>query len=146
MSEQAPARPSLRCPGCGGTVFMPATDCPACGFNFRLGRKPVAPAAASGMDMEAPGGRNRLVMIAGAAALVLLVAAIAFLVTRPEKPDAPSPSAASGHVLPPPADDLLVQSPTLHPAVPINRAKGVADQADARVQEMKNIDQEFGQE
>jgi hypothetical protein len=121
---------------------MPAADCPACGFNFRLGRNP-APAASRGT--EAAGGRNRLALIAGAAAFIAVAAAIIFFASRPEEPAVVPPPAASGHLMPS-TEELLVQSPTLHPAVPINRAKDLADKAESRVEEMENIDREFGQQ
>lgn len=145
MAEQN-SKPSMRCPSCGETVFLPAEACPKCSYNFRLGKKPSpAPGAAGG---SAAGGssdsfeeekRSKVYYIIGAVAALLFIF-ILFLAFSKDKDEPVAPEATQtppGTVLQ--AAPKLSESPLMHPERPIGAAKNVAGAMDDRTDEMEDI-------
>jgi hypothetical protein len=125
----------IRCPGCAREVVMPAASCPTCGFDFRAGRVP-APEAGPALDGQPP---NRSILYLAAAAVVMLLIAVGYLVfgadaEPPEVLGAPG----GGSILQPVPANPPPLGP-ISPAKTIRNAQGVADQADERVRQAREL-------
>jgi hypothetical protein len=135
--------PSLRCPGCGEEVFLPAEACPKCGFNFREGKvpgkpappAPGAPAAAAGHELE-PASKRKLCLLAGAAAAVILILFLTVVFSGSDKPAPGVPGApASGAAAGPAASPDPSAPVFLRPQVPINLARDAVSQLEKNREE-----------
>ncbi|MDR3135151.1 MAG: hypothetical protein LBU69_03540 [Deltaproteobacteria bacterium] len=143
MAEPAPNKPSIRCPHCSNSVVLPAETCPSCGYNFRTGQRPALaiPPGTLAMGPDS-GGRKKLALIAGGTAVVIVLIILAFFLTRPGTSEEPLPAPGGGGGGPMTIETIRNDSPVLNPARTINRAKDVADIADQRNEEMKEISKE----
>jgi hypothetical protein len=88
------------------------------------------------------GGRKKLALIAGGTAVVIVLIILAFFLTRPGTSEEPLPAPGGGGGGPMTIETIRNDSPVLNPARTINRAKDVADIADQRNEEMKEISKE----
>ena len=159
MSANYQNTPSMRCPGCGQGVTLPAEVCPSCGFNFRTGQKPPQPgqgpggqfrgsSQAASLGPDKGSGPSKLVLLAGGAALVIVLALVLFFVAGGDDPEdlpVPAPGGGGGLSAPMTVEEIRTQSPTLNPARTINRARGVSDVAEQRNEELKEIGQELNE-
>ncbi|MDR2612429.1 MAG: hypothetical protein LBG06_06240 [Deltaproteobacteria bacterium] len=125
---------------------LPATSCSACGFDFRLGRRPgpattatpappgpqrpqgAGPQAASQVYLgEGASALKRRILIGAAAAAVAIAAILVLAFSGGEPGPAPEAAASGGGssiLAPSPAP--LDGSPLLHPERPIGAAKRAA--------------------
>ncbi|MDR2349868.1 MAG: hypothetical protein LBF41_04485 [Deltaproteobacteria bacterium] len=147
MSEQNADKPSIRCPGCGGLVFLPADACPVCLFNFREGKRPAGAAtgspAGSAGSASSPAfgesrGRNVRYAIGAAAAVLLTLVLILALSGSKDEPAVPEASSPGGSVVLQPAPKLS-ESPLMRPQRPIGAAKDAAGSLDERTETMEDI-------
>jgi hypothetical protein len=143
MPGQESKKPSLRCPNCGLEVFMPTEEC-FCGYNFRLGRKPE-PVSGSRPGPEVAPSHTKLFIIAGAAAVAIVLAFLVFFLSSPGSEPELGPQPVGGGGSPMTVETILTESPVLNPARTINRAQGVADLADKRVEELKEISKDYNE-
>jgi hypothetical protein len=126
-------KPVIRCPGCSREVPLPAEACPDCGFNFREGKVP-APERPAALE---PSGRPVIWYLVAAVGVMVLIIVGWTLFGRDEEPP-PPPAAGGGSILQP----LPAEPPPLgpiNPAKTIQRAKGLAEQHDERVEIMREL-------
>jgi hypothetical protein len=115
---------------------------PSAGAN--LGTKP---GTGAGLNFEAESGRNKLLLIAGGAAVVMVLVFVMFFIFRDDKAEqlpGVAPSGPGGG--PMTIEQIRTDSPVLNPARTINRARDVADTAADRNEELKNIEKDFAGE
>ncbi|MDR1546914.1 MAG: hypothetical protein LBU12_09470 [Deltaproteobacteria bacterium] len=130
---------TLRCPGCGSTVPMPAASCGQCGWNFREGRRRAPPVA------EPEAGARAKIWLAAAAALALIVVAALLLSGDPAPPPAAAPPAQADGLL----QDLPAISganPLLKPAATIGTAQDAAERHEERVDQLQDLHQLLSEE
>jgi hypothetical protein len=123
-------------------VALPAEEC-RCGFNFRTGRKPPP---LSSLEMEETASRAKFYLIGGAAAFLLIILFV-FIFSGSKKDALPPPTgpAGGGGALIQPVTENL-PNPLLNPAPTINRTMDVAGQADDRVRQLQELNQQLEDE
>ena len=114
---------------------MPAKSCPTCGYDFRAGKAPVPPAPAS---EPSPASRSHLYLVAAVAIMILIVVGFLLFGGGDEPPEILSSPSGGGSILQP----LPANPPPLAPVSPaktIGNAKSVAEQADEKVRQARDL-------
>jgi hypothetical protein len=129
-------------------VTLPAVTCEACGYDFKLGRKPAPPTPPGGhMSLDEEGtGRTKFIIIGAVVAAAIALVLVLALSGSPE-PAAPLPGAPAGggaSVLAP--SPSLMDSPLMRPQKPIGAARNVAGQANENNRELEETYQETRQD
>jgi hypothetical protein len=116
---------------------MPAQACHKCGFDFRSGRKPEP---IPSLEEETS---RRVYYLIGAAALVVIIVLAFIFLSKPDEPVANAPSAPTAIGSGSPIIQVPPQTesaPLVNPAKTIQTTRSIADQADERVEKMKELE------
>ncbi|MDR2405842.1 MAG: hypothetical protein LBE27_05670 [Deltaproteobacteria bacterium] len=121
-----PNAPTIRCPGCGEAVKLPAEVCENCGYNFREGKKPdpVLPLATVEQDDER---KRKKLYLAGAAIAIVVIIIICVLSMGGSDNNAQAPASPKGATQGLEAPPKASGPAFLRPQVPIGLAKDAAE-------------------
>jgi ribosomal protein L32 len=134
--------PSIRCPGCGETVKLPAEICENCGYNFREGKKPAASVSVSQSGMNDYKTRKKVYVLSGAIAIAIIILICIFTLRGPNAApvaEITQPKATSSTIDVP---TRAIGPPIMNPQLPIGLAKDAAGKVN---QNQDNVEDTFEQ-
>jgi hypothetical protein len=119
----------------GQPLTGPSAASPA-GLGFKV--------SGSEVNLEPESGRNKLVRLAGGLLAALVLILVLFFIFRDDQSQeiaGPPPGGPRGE--PMTIEQIRTDSPVLNPSKTINRARNLADTAEDRNQELKNIEKDL---